>query len=231
MGRAMVTAANDGRPGFGVLDRSTAPSASLVTSSPRASIMTISHWVPEASRIASGRFVGACAAAGIGAAVVASGSALGLVETVRISPVNIERLPAQFHRPAIGEQLAAMRQDPETAEVDGCSRIGCETHELIVNPISEDFKVFNEQCQAATYSTPGIEGRRPRQNRVRREDQGRPRPMLLLDWLSRARLFQRGRPTAVVDARGKVRRIETAVRRRSVDHPRHSTGPEERDDE
>jgi hypothetical protein len=28
-----------------------------------------------------------------------------------------------------------------------------------------------------------------------------------------------------------VRRIETAVRRRSVDHPRHSTGPEERDGE
>jgi hypothetical protein len=183
------------------------------------------------SRIASGRFVGAWAEAGIGAAVVASGSASGVVETVRISPVNIERLPAQFHRPAIGEQLVAMRQDPETAEVDGCSRIGCETHELIVNPISEDFKVFNERRKVATYSTPGVEGRRPRQNRVRREDEGRPRPTPLLDWLSRARLFRRGCPEAVVDARDKVRRIETAVRRRSVDHPRHPTGPEERDDE
>jgi hypothetical protein len=70
--------------------------------------MTISHWVPEASRIASGRFVGACAEAGIGAAVVASGSASGLVETVRMSPVKIESSYAQLHRPTIADELVAV---------------------------------------------------------------------------------------------------------------------------
>ena len=34
---------------------------------------------------------------------------------------HIERAPAELHPPALGEKLAAMRQDPETAEVD-CRR-------------------------------------------------------------------------------------------------------------
>jgi hypothetical protein len=35
---------------------------------------------------------------------------------------HVERAPAELQRPAIGEELAAVRQDPETAEFDRCRR-------------------------------------------------------------------------------------------------------------
>src|SRR5271165_1532601 len=42
---------------------------------------------------------------------------------------HIERTSAQLHRPVVGEQLAAMQQHPEPAEVDCCWRFGCGVHQ------------------------------------------------------------------------------------------------------
>jgi len=41
---------------------------------------------------------------------------------------HIESAPAEFHRPAVGEYFAALRQDPETAELEPRRRFGPVIH-------------------------------------------------------------------------------------------------------
>ena len=40
----------------------------------------------------------------------------------------VEGAPAEFYRPAVDENLAAMRQHPETAELDARRRFGYGAH-------------------------------------------------------------------------------------------------------
>jgi hypothetical protein len=41
---------------------------------------------------------------------------------------HIESKPAELHRPAVGENFAALRQDPETAELEARRRLGYGIH-------------------------------------------------------------------------------------------------------
>jgi hypothetical protein len=56
---------------------------------------------------------------------------------------HVEGAPAEFYRPAISEHFAAMRQDPETAELDARRRFGHRIHgRAIVEQIFVGFTVF-----------------------------------------------------------------------------------------
>jgi hypothetical protein len=41
---------------------------------------------------------------------------------------HIESTPPELHRPAVGENFAALRQDPETAELEARRRFGYGIH-------------------------------------------------------------------------------------------------------
>src|SRR6516165_6963041 len=55
---------------------------------------------------------------------------------------HIKGASAEFYRPAVGEDFAAMRQDPETAELDARRRFGHGIHGGILAEISRNLTVF-----------------------------------------------------------------------------------------